>query len=150
MFGHNNCILFLLFLSESYASCVLTWVGTAEHVSRDQILRRERGQRNINFPCSADHVQDWQPYPVDLYIRYLRGYSLASKLLEGKNTRRNDSRFMQSCLLTKKRENNHPKNNAKQYLRALDIPLYIMYLSGPIFPVERTDLVVKWSAVRNH
>ena len=34
-------------------------------LSRDQILRRERGQGNINFPCSADHVQDWQHYPVD-------------------------------------------------------------------------------------
>ena len=30
--------------------------GTTEPVSRDQILRRERGQRNnIYFPCSADH-----------------------------------------------------------------------------------------------
>ena len=28
----------------------------------------ERGrQGNINFPCSADHEQDWQPYPVDPY-----------------------------------------------------------------------------------
>ena len=34
-------------------------------VSRDQILRRERGQGNINFTCSADNEQDWQPYPVD-------------------------------------------------------------------------------------
>ena len=25
------------------------------------------GQRNINFPCSADHEQDWQPYPADPY-----------------------------------------------------------------------------------
>ena len=25
------------------------------------------GKGNINFPCSADHEQDWQPYPVDLY-----------------------------------------------------------------------------------
>ena len=34
--------------------------GTAEPVLRDQILRRERGQRMINFPCSAaDHEQDW-------------------------------------------------------------------------------------------
>ena len=42
--------------------------GTAEPVSRDQILRRERRQRNIHFPYySADHEQDWQPYPVDLY-----------------------------------------------------------------------------------
>ena len=43
----------------------LTRDGTAELVSRDQILRRERGQGNVNFSCSADHVQDWQPYPVD-------------------------------------------------------------------------------------
>ena len=42
--------------------------GTAEPVSQDQILRRERGQGNIHFPCcSADHVQDWQPYLVDRY-----------------------------------------------------------------------------------
>ena len=34
-------------------------------VSRDQILRRECGQRNIICPCSADHEQDWQPYAVD-------------------------------------------------------------------------------------
>ena len=43
----------------------LTRDGTAEPVSRDQILRHERGQGNIHFFCSADHVQDWQPYPVD-------------------------------------------------------------------------------------
>ena len=43
----------------------LTRDGTAEPVLRDQILRRERGQGNIHFPCSADHEQDWQPYPVD-------------------------------------------------------------------------------------
>ena len=43
----------------------LTQDGTAEPVSRDQILRRERGQGNIHFPCSAGHLQDWQPYPVD-------------------------------------------------------------------------------------
>ena len=35
----------------------LTRDGTAEPVSRD----------HINFPCSADHEQDWQPYPVDPY-----------------------------------------------------------------------------------
>ena len=45
----------------------LTRDGTAESVSRDQILRHAPGQGNINFPCSADHVQDWQPYPVDPY-----------------------------------------------------------------------------------
>ena len=45
----------------------LTRDETAEPVSRDQILRHARGQGNIHFPCSADHEQDWQPYPVDPY-----------------------------------------------------------------------------------
>ena len=45
----------------------LTWDGTAEPVSRDQILRHARGQGIIHFPCSADHEQDWQPYSVDPY-----------------------------------------------------------------------------------
>ena len=53
--------------------------GTAEPILRDRILRRERAQGNINFPRSADHEQDWQPYPIDhtllngmtiLYILY--------------------------------------------------------------------------------
>ena len=43
----------------------LTRDGTAEAVSRDQILRYKRGQGNIHFSCSADHVQDWPTYPVD-------------------------------------------------------------------------------------
>ena len=45
----------------------LTRDGTAEPVSRDQILRHAWGQGSIHFPCSADHEQDWQPYPVDPY-----------------------------------------------------------------------------------
>ena len=45
----------------------LTRDGTAEPVSRDQILRRERGQGNVRIPCSADLEQDWKPYPVDPY-----------------------------------------------------------------------------------
>ena len=50
----------------------LTRDGAAEPVSRDQILRREREQKNIYFPCSADHEQDWQPsYPVDPYYSYM-------------------------------------------------------------------------------
>ena len=32
---------------------------------------RERGKGNINFPCLADHEQDWQPYPVDPYSCYI-------------------------------------------------------------------------------
>ena len=35
--------------------------------SRGQILRHVRGQVNDFFPCSADHEQDWQLYPVDAY-----------------------------------------------------------------------------------
>ena len=49
----------------------LTRDGTAKPVSRDQLLRRERGQGNIHFPCSADHEPDWQPYLVDLGIYLL-------------------------------------------------------------------------------
>ena len=45
----------------------LTRDGTAEPISRDQILRHARGQGSVHFPCSADHEQDWQPYPVDPY-----------------------------------------------------------------------------------
>ena len=46
----------------------LARAGTAEPISRDQILRYARGQGNIHFLCSADHdEQDWQPYPVDPY-----------------------------------------------------------------------------------
>ena len=41
--------------------------GTAEPISRDQILRRERGHGNSNFPCSAGQEQDWEPYPADPY-----------------------------------------------------------------------------------
>ena len=48
----------------------LTRDGMAEPVSRDQILRRERGQGNVHFPFSADHEQDWQPYPVDPILCY--------------------------------------------------------------------------------
>ena len=42
----------------------MTRDGTAEPVSRDQILRRERGRENIDIFCSADPEPDWQPYPV--------------------------------------------------------------------------------------
>ena len=52
--------------SLSMEMSTLTRDGTAEPVSRDQILRHARGKGSIHFPCSADHEQDWQPYPVDL------------------------------------------------------------------------------------
>ena len=49
----------------------LTRGGTAKPVSRDQILRHARGQGNINFPCSADHEQDWQPYRLIYTLLYV-------------------------------------------------------------------------------
>ena len=52
-------------IQPEYEMSRLTQDGTAQLVSRDQILRRERGQGNIHFPCPADHEQDWQLYPVD-------------------------------------------------------------------------------------
>ena len=60
----------------------LTRDGTAELVSRDQILRRrEHGQENINFPFSADHEKDWQPYPVDPYSCCYKAFSFDLALL---------------------------------------------------------------------
>ena len=58
----------------------LTRDGTAEPVSRDQILRRERGQRKIDFPCSAtDHVL--RKASVARVNRRLRRYYLIVRLL---------------------------------------------------------------------
>ena len=56
----------------------LTRDGTAEPVSGDPILRRERGRGNIRFPCSADHEQEWQPYPTDPYFAICEDYTYVS------------------------------------------------------------------------
>ena len=48
-----------------YNVCVCVYLS--EPVSRDQILRHARVQENIDFRCSSDHEQDWQPFPVDPY-----------------------------------------------------------------------------------
>ena len=45
----------------------LTRDGTAEPVSRDQFSGVYKDRGIFIFPCSADHEQDWQPYPVDPY-----------------------------------------------------------------------------------
>ena len=62
----------------------LTGDGTAEPVSRDQILRRGWGQGKKHFPCSADHEQDWQPYPVEsltlLYVMTIHTYMLYGEI----------------------------------------------------------------------
>ena len=59
----------------------LTRDGTAEPVSRGQILRRERGQGNIYFPCSVDHELDWQPYPIDPYSATYDDHTPSSRVL---------------------------------------------------------------------
>ena len=41
-----------------------------------QILRRERGPGNINVHCSAEHEQDWQPYPVDPYSCFMCDHTI--------------------------------------------------------------------------
>ena len=40
------------------------WAECGEPVSRDQI----NSQARTGTGCSADHEQDWQPYPVDPYF----------------------------------------------------------------------------------
>ena len=63
--------------------------GTAEPVSRDKILRRKREQGKIIFPCSADHVQDRQPYPVDPYSCYMCYHTMCIDVI---NERRRETR----------------------------------------------------------
>ena len=43
----------------------MTWDRTAEPVSRDQFSGANGDSEKIIFPCSADHEQDSQLYPVD-------------------------------------------------------------------------------------
>ena len=72
----SKCTIFSLSTEMSR----LTRDGTAEPVSRDQILRRERGQGKNHFSCSADHEQDWQPYPVDPYSCYMCAHTYLLQL----------------------------------------------------------------------
>ena len=67
--GINNVIMLYIicYSASSMEMSRLTRDGTAEPVSRDQILRHAQGQGIIHFPCSANHEQDWQPNPVDPY-----------------------------------------------------------------------------------
>ena len=58
----------------------LTRDGTAEPISRGQILRHARGQGNTYFPCSADNEQDWQLYPVDPCSAICDGHTMFDPL----------------------------------------------------------------------
>ena len=41
-------------------------------LARPNSQARTRTRKN-HFPCSVDHEQDWQPYPVDPYSCYMCG-----------------------------------------------------------------------------
>ena len=49
----------------------LTRDGTAEPVTRDKFSGGSRDRKKYIFSVSADHEQDWQPYPVDPYSCYV-------------------------------------------------------------------------------
>ena len=81
--GRNSVKKVSTRFSASMEMSRLTRDGTTEPVSRNQILRRERGQGNIRFPCSADHKQDWQSYPFDPYSSsYLCDHTYNTLLVE--------------------------------------------------------------------
>ena len=42
-------------------SCDHGWIRSGSVNVKKQQQQHARGQGNINFPCSADHEQDWQP-----------------------------------------------------------------------------------------
>ena len=89
----------------------LTRDGTAEPVSRNQFLRRERGQGNIHFPCSADHEQDWQPYPVDTLARCVTVHTqyLLFLTLQGKETDFRGHKQTQNKVQKKEKEKKDPE-----------------------------------------
>ena len=77
--------------------------GTAKLVSRDQILRRERGQGNVCIACSAEHEQDWQRYPVDPYSAiyiYMCVVCMCVMAIHGRKVR-----FWPKCLIVRPRKN---------------------------------------------
>ena len=84
----------------------LTRDGTAEPVSRDQILRHAWGQGDIHFPCSADHEQDWQPYRLIhtlLYVMTVHTYILYCIImyfLRVLDSKRNGDSSLVSVLIT--------------------------------------------------
>ena len=77
----------------------LTQDRTGEPVSRGQILRRERKQENIDFSCSADHEQDWQPCPVDPYSAICDGHTYMRTYIMGMGEVRYGGRKVQIGLI---------------------------------------------------
>ena len=53
----------------------LTRDGIAEPSRKKTKLSGANRDRNIFFSCSADHEQDWQPYPVDASLAICDGHT---------------------------------------------------------------------------
>ena len=70
----------------------MTRDGMADPVSRDQILRRERGQEKIDFPFSALHEQDWQLYSATVKVT-----TMQTSRLNGKKTHTHTAWYLNGC-----------------------------------------------------
>ena len=40
------------------------------------------GTGNKSFPCSADHEQNWQPYPIDPYSCYMCDHTYIHSIIQ--------------------------------------------------------------------
>ena len=45
---------------------------------RNPVRKHQIQSRNSRFPCSADHEQDWQPYPANPYSAACDGHTYTS------------------------------------------------------------------------
>ena len=71
-------------IQPEYGESRLTRDGTAEPVSRDQILRHARGQGNIIFPVQLSTSRIGKPYPVDPYSALCDDHTYIRGLLDRK------------------------------------------------------------------
>ena len=53
----------------------------------------ERGQGNINLPCSADHEQNWQPYPFIPTLALCDAHTCAVLILVAESQRVGEPRL---------------------------------------------------------
>ena len=105
--------------SQSMGVSRLTRGGIAEPVSRDQILKRERGEGIIiHFPCSADHEQDWQLYPVDPYYMCedLNDIYVVANSVRGLLDRKRSEEDLQSSNESMKTKTKQKQNKNKEQL----------------------------------
>ena len=70
----------------------------------NQILRHAREQGNIHFPCSADHEQDWQPYPIDPYSGICDDHTYIHTYVIFFGSRITNSRYQHTCSMYRFRE----------------------------------------------